>query len=49
MSDLLEVCKERFGKYPNLAQFDEGKELYNVGVRDLLTKNNIKYFSMNSE
>ncbi len=25
-SDLLEEFKERFGKYPNVAQFDEGKE-----------------------
>ena len=44
MSDLLEEFKERFGKYPNVAQFDEGKEFYNVGVRDLLTKKNIEYF-----
>ena len=46
---LLEEFKKRFGKYPNVAQFDEGKEFYNVGVRDLLTKNNIEYFSTNSE
>ncbi len=26
-----------------------GKEFYNVGVRDLLTKNDIEYFSTNSE
>ena len=45
VGDLLEEFKERFGKYPNVAQFDEGKEFYNVGVRDLLTKNNIEYFS----
>ncbi len=44
-----EEFKERFGKYPNVAQFDEGKEFYNVGVRDLFTKNNIEYFSRNSE
>ncbi len=49
VSDLLEEFKERFGKYPNVAQFDEGKEFYNVGVRDLLTKNDIEYFSTNSE
>ncbi len=36
VDDLLEEFKERFGKYPNVAQFDEGKEFYNVGVRDLL-------------
>ncbi len=49
VSDLLGEFKERFGKYPNVAQFDEGKEFYNVGIRDLLTKNNIEYFSTNSE
>ncbi len=32
-----------------MAQFDEGKEFYNVGVRDLLTKHDIEYFSTNSE
>ena len=31
---LLEKFKERFGKYPNFVQFDEGKEFYNVGVRN---------------
>ena len=31
---LLEKFRERFGKYPNVVQFDEGKEFYNVGVRD---------------
>ncbi len=49
VGDLLEEFKERFRKYPNVAQFDEGKEFYNVGVRDLLTKNNFEYFSTNSE
>ena len=49
VSDLLDEFKKRFGKYPNVAQFDEGKEFYNVGVRDLLTTNDIKYFSTNSE
>ena len=37
VSVLLENFKKRFGKYPNFAQFDEGKEFYNVGVKDLLT------------
>ena len=46
---LLEEFKERFGKYPNVAQFNEGKEFHNVGVRDLLTKNDVEYFSTNSE
>ena len=49
VGELLEEFKERFGKYPNVAQFDEGKEFYNVGVRDLLTKNDVEYFSTNSE
>ncbi len=49
VGDLLDEFKERFEKYPNEAQFDEGKEFYNVGVRDLLTKNNIEYFCTNSE
>ena len=33
---LLDKFKTRFGKYPNVAQFDDGKEFYNVGVMDLL-------------
>ena len=42
VGDLLEEFKERFEKYPNVAQFDERKEFYDVGVRDLLTKNNVE-------
>ena len=38
---LLNNFKERFGKYPNVAQFDKGKEFYNVGVRDLLKSHNV--------
>ena len=30
VKDLLEQFKSRFGKYPNVAQFDDGKEFYNV-------------------
>ena len=37
---LLDNFKTRFGKYPNVAQFDEEKEFYNVGVRDLLKSHN---------
>ena len=33
---LLENFKRRFEKYPNVVQFDEGKEFYNVGVMNLL-------------
>ena len=25
VNDLLDECKDGFGKYPNVAQFDEGK------------------------
>ena len=47
--DLLpDKFKTRFGKYPNVAQFDEGNEFYNVGVRDLLKTHNVKYFSTKS-
>ena len=46
---LLDKFKTRFGKYPDVAQFDEGKEFYNVGVRDLLNSYNINYFSTKSD
>ena len=46
---LLDNFKTRFGKYPNVAQFDEGKEFYNVGVRDLLKSHNVDYFSTKSD
>ena len=42
---LLDNFKTRFGKSPDVAQFDEGKEFYNVGVRDLLKSHNVDYFS----
>ena len=45
---LLDNFKVRFGKYPNVAQFDEGKEFY-VGVRDLLKSHNVDYFSTKSD
>ena len=41
--------KERFGKYPNVAQFEEGKEFYNFGVKDLLKSYNVDYFSTHSD
>ena len=40
--------KQRFDAYPKLAQFDDGKEFYNVGVKSLIEKHDIKYFSTNS-
>ena len=46
---LLSNFKARFGGYPNVAQFDEGKEFYNVGVRDLLKSHNVNYFSTHSD
>ena len=45
---LLDKFKTRFGKYSDVAQFDEGKEFYNVGVRDLLKSHNVDYFSTKS-
>ena len=46
---LLENFKRKFEKYPNVVQFDEGKEFYNVGVRDLLKSHNVDYFSTQSD
>ena len=46
---LLEEFKIGFGKYPNVVQFDDGKEFYNVGVRRLLEGKKIKYFSTMSD
>jgi transposase InsO family protein len=45
---LLDQFSERFGKYPDVAQFDDGKEFYNVGVKDLLSDHGVSYFSTNS-
>ena len=46
---LLEYFKKRFGKYPNVVQFEEGKEFYNVGVKNLLKDHDVNYFSTKSE
>ena len=46
---LLYSFKKRFGKYPNVVQFDEGKEFYNVGVRELLKSHSVDYFSTQSD
>ena len=46
---LLERFKKRFGNYPNFVQFDEGKEFYNVGVRNFLKSHDVSYFSTQSE
>ena len=42
VTELLRQFKDRFGDYPKLAQFDDGKEFYNVGVKSLLEKHGIK-------
>ena len=49
VDELLEQFKERFGKYPKVSQFDDRKEFYNVGVKQLLKEYNVAYFSTNSE
>ena len=46
---LLQDFKIGFGKYPNVVQFDDGKEFYNVGVKRLLEGKNIRYFSTKSD
>ena len=42
VTELLRQFKERFGDYPKLDQFDDGKEFYKVGVKTLLDKHDIK-------
>ena len=49
VTELLKQFKDRFGEYPKLVQFDDGKEFYNVGVKSLLEKHDIKYFSTKSD
>ena len=39
---LLKRFKGRFGKYPTVIQFDEGKEFYNVGVKTLLKEHEVE-------
>ena len=48
VDELLKKFKIRFGEYPKVAQFDEGKEFYNVGVKSLLKESDVKYFSTKS-
>ena len=47
--NLLEDFKIGFGKYPNVVQFDDGKEFHNVGVKRLLEGKKIRYFSTKSD
>ena len=50
VGSLLKQFKDRFdGRYPKVAQFDDGKEFYNVGVKTLLEKHEIGYFSPKSD
>ena len=49
VDELLKEFRDRFGKYPKTAQFDEGKEFYNVGVKELLKSHDVHYFSTNSD
>ena len=46
--ELLKEFNGRFGRYPKTAQFDDGKEFYNVGVKELLKSYDVSYFSTNS-
>jgi hypothetical protein len=46
VADVLIRFKERFGRYPKAAQFDDGKEFYNVEVKTLLRDHDVHYFSM---
>ena len=48
IKSLLNEFKERFDNYPKTVQFDEGKEFYNVGVKNLLKERGIHYFSTKS-
>ena len=43
---ILKQFKDRFDDYPKLTQFDDGKEFYNDGVKTLLEKHGINYFSI---
>ena len=49
VTELLRQFKQRFGNYPKLEQFDDGKDFYNVGVKSSLEKVDIKYFSTKSD
>ena len=49
VDELLKEFKRRFGTYPKTAQFDEGKEFHNVGIRNLLKEHDINYFSTSSD
>ncbi|CAB3994841.1 uncharacterized transposon-derived [Paramuricea clavata] len=45
VEQVLKQFYKRFGRYPKVAQFDNGTEFYNNGVKALLTEHDIHYFS----
>lgn len=49
VKELLNQFHERFDTLPKLAQFDDGNEFYNVGVKSLLEEDGIEYFSTKSD
>ena len=49
VTELLKIFKNHFDDYPKVAQFNDGKEFYNDGVKTLLEKHEIKYFSTKSD
>ena len=50
VTELLKQFKNHFdGRYPKVAQFDDGKEFYTVSVKTLLEKHEIRYFSTKSD
>ena len=49
VNDLLDEFKDRFGKYPNVAQFNEGKEVYNVGVTAMDTRFSVTHGDSSKE
>ena len=49
VTEVLKQFKNRFDVHPRVAQFDDGKEFYNVGVKTLLEKHEIGCFSTKSD
>ena len=49
VTEILKQFKDRFDDQLEVAQFDDGNEFYNVGVKTLLKKHEIKYFSTKSD
>ena len=49
IDQVLKQFKDLFGEYPKLAQFDDGLEFHNAGVKTLLEKHGVKYLSTKSD